>query len=692
MSPHFASSKSQQTRVKEPPAWKDEVPAKLHLTLAPSLASSEGTPGSQEGALGHCLETPDESSAGQGGSLERHSPPPQVSAFASAAVQSGVRGTDRPPAAPARAATASPLGSLSEADALHLSVLLAHARLQIQKEAQQGLASRSPSSGSEASPAADIHPLLMQGLTALCMGSQGSGGAAVPPPPPASLPSVRSLGQMHGAPAPAGPRPPMGNTITSGVPGMRGPVGFQRSASVPGHVGGAADLGSRAAACGSAAATQPLPRITVAGRALVLPPGGTGLGRAASGVAGAPAGPPLPSGFQGTPAGPAPGPARPLASPSSWSGAAPHATPAAPHLERPSRSPAPRHAAEARAARREAPSPPSSDAPVDESEAAAELLLGIRTLVERPARAHSAPLLAATPGLAGRGGAAKRAQRASPAPRVDRAPGSASGEDDLGPGLWFPASCKRLRSGGAAGGPTGSRRPAGGARPASAGSWASEEDALPGGAAVRGAAERRAAAGSGELGEEGVALPEGAQRSASLTALGGAGRAPRLPGPQGPTPARAAPGQTRAELARARRAPLEKVERPITNGTYINRLHVTQQMAQLLFPQPEEARERGRAPGREGDAPANFNSLFKHRLVIVDEADEAWPVQYEGFMSSGQRHFRLTSGWSGLMRVQNVTIGDTLALERWTEDRTVIHLRIIRRQGREGEALPRPPA
>ncbi|RMZ56584.1 hypothetical protein APUTEX25_001431 [Auxenochlorella protothecoides] len=106
----------------------------------------------------------------------------------------------------------------------------------------------------------------------------------------------------------------------------------------------------------------------------------------------------------------------------------------------------------------------------------------------------------------------------------------------------------------------------------------------------------------------------------------------------------------------------------------------------------EEARERGRAPGREGDAPANFNSLFKHRLVIVDEADEAWPVQYEGFMSSGQRHFRLTSGWSGLMRVQNVTIGDTLALERWTEDRTVIHLRIIRRQGREGEALPRPPA
>lgn len=27
-------------------------------------------------------------------------------------------------------------------------------------------------------------------------------------------------------------------------------------------------------------------------------------------------------------------------------------------------------------------------------------------------------------------------------------------------------------------------------------------------------------------------------------------------------------------------------------------------------------------------------------------------------MSSGQRHFRLTSGWSGLMRVQNVTIGE----------------------------------
>jgi len=33
-------------------------------------------------------------------------------------------------------------------------------------------------------------------------------------------------------------------------------------------------------------------------------------------------------------------------------------------------------------------------------------------------------------------------------------------------------------------------------------------------------------------------------------------------------------------------------------------------------------------------------------------------VQYEGFLSSGQRHYRLTSGWVGLMRAQQVGIGE----------------------------------
>ncbi|KDD73390.1 hypothetical protein H632_c2229p1 [Helicosporidium sp. ATCC 50920] len=105
-------------------------------------------------------------------------------------------------------------------------------------------------------------------------------------------------------------------------------------------------------------------------------------------------------------------------------------------------------------------------------------------------------------------------------------------------------------------------------------------------------------------------------------------------------------------------------------------------MAQLLFPQADEQARR------DDPAGMNFNSLFKHRLTVVDEADKAWPVQYEGFMSSGQRHYRLTSGWSTLMRTQRVGIGDTLVLERWTRDRFVIHLRIVARP--RPQPLPPP--
>lgn len=63
--------------------------------------------------------------------------------------------------------------------------------------------------------------------------------------------------------------------------------------------------------------------------------------------------------------------------------------------------------------------------------------------------------------------------------------------------------------------------------------------------------------------------------------------------------------------------------------------------------------------------------------------------QYEGFTSSGQRHLRLGAGWRYLCRANNAAVGDTLALERWTPDRSVIHLRILKpSQG----ALPQLPA
>jgi hypothetical protein len=154
-------------------------------------------------------------------------------------------------------------------------------------------------------------------------------------------------------------------------------------------------------------------------------------------------------------------------------------------------------------------------------------------------------------------------------------------------------------------------------------------------------------------------------------------------------------GLRRGDMVALHRQPQERVERQITNQTYILRLHVTTQMAQLLFPPRGELEAAHQAAVALDPPPphasrlggsSTYTQLFKQRLTIVDESDRAWPVQYEGFLSSGQRHYRLTSGWVGLMRAQQVGIGDTLVLERWTEDRWVIHLHIRRKASAATEA------
>ena len=50
--------------------------------------------------------------------------------------------------------------------------------------------------------------------------------------------------------------------------------------------------------------------------------------------------------------------------------------------------------------------------------------------------------------------------------------------------------------------------------------------------------------------------------------------------------------------------------------------------------------------------------LFKFAILLVDEHDRAWPVQYEGFMSAGQRHLRLGAGWRYLCRANAVAVGE----------------------------------
>ena len=54
----------------------------------------------------------------------------------------------------------------------------------------------------------------------------------------------------------------------------------------------------------------------------------------------------------------------------------------------------------------------------------------------------------------------------------------------------------------------------------------------------------------------------------------------------------------------------------------------------------------------------SFQPLFKHKIEVVDDMREGWTVQYEGFISSGQRHFRFTTGWTALVKNKGIKVGE----------------------------------
>ena len=41
----------------------------------------------------------------------------------------------------------------------------------------------------------------------------------------------------------------------------------------------------------------------------------------------------------------------------------------------------------------------------------------------------------------------------------------------------------------------------------------------------------------------------------------------------------------------------------------------------------------------------------------MDEEGEAWVVQYEGFVSAAQRHYRFTAGWTNLVKQKGIKVG-----------------------------------
>ncbi|KAL3155684.1 hypothetical protein ABBQ32_012710 [Trebouxia sp. C0010 RCD-2024] len=118
--------------------------------------------------------------------------------------------------------------------------------------------------------------------------------------------------------------------------------------------------------------------------------------------------------------------------------------------------------------------------------------------------------------------------------------------------------------------------------------------------------------------------------------------------------------------------PLISVKRLISCPTYCSRLHVNQHMAEHLLPVLPEA------ASIKPPLSYVYQSLFKHKISIVDDGGEAWLVQYEGFVSAAQRHYRFTAGWTNLVKQKGIRVGDAVVLERWSDDRFTLHMHIIK--------------
>lgn len=150
------------------------------------------------------------------------------------------------------------------------------------------------------------------------------------------------------------------------------------------------------------------------------------------------------------------------------------------------------------------------------------------------------------------------------------------------------------------------------------------------------------------------------------------GSTPCLPDPM--TGARTVPVHLlRSHLERTHGAPLASVVKQITNASYLLRFNVTNDLGKLLSNGNED--HPAMLPSLLRDS---SRSLFKRNISIIDESGHFFTVKYEGIMSSKQRHNRLTTGWSTVIKSLGIVIGDSITFEKWTSNNSIIHVSVSR--------------
>lgn len=116
------------------------------------------------------------------------------------------------------------------------------------------------------------------------------------------------------------------------------------------------------------------------------------------------------------------------------------------------------------------------------------------------------------------------------------------------------------------------------------------------------------------------------------------------------------------KLARCRPPASKRVHRPITNDTYLRRLHLSPLQAVTLFPPLSLELQHAASTGtskRRGDT-----TRLVREFELVGGDGTRWPATCECTVAHGKLHCRLVGGWSRFCRANGVRVKDTVVLER----------------------------
>jgi len=120
---------------------------------------------------------------------------------------------------------------------------------------------------------------------------------------------------------------------------------------------------------------------------------------------------------------------------------------------------------------------------------------------------------------------------------------------------------------------------------------------------------------------------------------------------------RADPSSTRCSLSLS-----YSCVRKITNTTYLRRIHLSKEDAIGLFPEIQENMEYTFSRRhRDTSAPFKLSTSFS----IQDREGRRWPISLECVRTAGQRHTRISKGWSALCSANRFSVGRCLRFARW---------------------------